>query len=235
VLAADDGTGRLVPIPDHPPLLDTICGDVRYSPIRRIVHVPITAYYAGERLTTMAALSDAIALGLVGEPVPAGTWVNMPVVTPDTRLEVGGALPPASPTQVFARGYRVDVFAFGGARGVQPLRNNTIPVAQASSLASGVATGTPPTLPAGFDAAPVFQLGIPAAPPTTAFNYTPLVTTVEVRLAAGVAPSVITRDTELFRRAATGAITAYQIDNVASYAVTTTVTNRPLQFVEGAP
>jgi hypothetical protein len=235
VLADSDGAGGFIPRTDHPYLIDSIPGDVRYAAVRRVIYVPVTASYAGELLTTIDALAEAIELGLVGEPVPAGTWQNMPVVPADTRLELGGAAAPLVPTEVYGRGYRVTVFPLGGDRGVQPLRNGSVPMGQEARLYSGVATGTPPTLPASADAQPVFQYGIPAAPPTTAFNYTPLVTQVDVRLATGVAPSAINSDPQLFARSATGGITGYYVDTVASYVVTTTVSNRQLQFQEGSP
>jgi hypothetical protein len=235
VLVDSDGGTGWIPRTDHLPFIDAIPGDAVYSPIRRVIYVPVTASYAGEVLTSIDALSEALELGLVAEPVPAGTWRNMPVVPPDTKLEVGGAAPPVLPTEVYGRGYRVTLFPLGGDRGTQPLRNGSMPVGQESRLFSGVATGTPPTLPAGSDAQVVFQYGIPAAPPATAFNYTPLVTQLDVRLANGVAPATIMNDPQLFARTATGGISAYYVDSVASYSVTTTVSNKQLQFQEGQP
>ncbi|MBZ0231551.1 MAG: hypothetical protein K8M05_04315 [Deltaproteobacteria bacterium] len=235
VLADSDGAGGWIPRADHPPLIDSIPGDVRYSPIRRVIYVPVTASYAGEVLPSVEALAEALDLGLVEEPVPAGTWRNMPVVPPDTKLEVGGGALPVDPTEVYGRGFRVTLFPLGGDRGVQPLRNGSMPVGQESRLFSGVPSGTPPTLPAGADAQPLFQYGIPAAPPTTSFNYTPLVTQLDVRLANGVAPSTITSDPQLFARTGSGGINGHYVDTVASYVVTTSVSNKPLQFEEGQP
>jgi hypothetical protein len=237
VLVNSDGAGGWTPRTDHPALIDSIPGDVRYSPIRRIIYVPVTASYSGEVLTSIEALNEALDLGLVTEPIPAGTWRNMPVVPPDTKLEVGGTPPvsPALPTEVYGRGYRVTLFPLGGDRGTQPLRNGSMPVGQESRLYSGVATGTPPMLPVSADAQPVFQYGIPAAPPTTAFNYTPLVTQLDVRLAMTVAPPTIMGDAQLFARSATGGINGYYTDTVANYTVTTTVSNKQIQFVEGQP
>ena len=140
---------------------------------------------------------------------------------------------PLAATEVYGRGYRVELFPLGDS--AQPLRNNPIPMGQESRLLSGVATGTPPVLPTALDAQPVFQYGIPTTPPTTTFNYTPLVTELDVRLANGVDPTTITNDTQLFKRAATGSITGYYTDTVASYVVTTTVSNKQIQFAEGAP
>jgi hypothetical protein len=238
VLVDSDGGTGWIPRTDHPALIDSIPGDVRYSPIRRILYVPVTATYAGEVITSVDALAEALELGIVAEPIPAGTWRNMPVVPPDTKLEVGGTptpMPPVLPTEVYGRGYRVTLFPLGGDRGTQPLRNGSMPVGQESRLYSGVATGTPPTLPVSADAQPLFQYGIPAAPPTTAFNYTPLVTQLDVRLANGVAPATIMGDPQLFARSATGGINGYYTDTVANYTVTTTVSNKQIQFQEGQP
>src|SRR5262245_21320176 len=133
VLADDNGSGGYTPRAGHPMLIDSIPGDTRYSPIRRIIYVPVTPLYAGELLASAEAIQEAFDLGLIREPVPAGTWVDMPVVPPGTLLDVGGTAVPPVPlpaTQVFGRGYRVDVFQLGGALGVQPLRNNLPPSGQ---------------------------------------------------------------------------------------------------------
>jgi hypothetical protein len=232
-----DDAGVFTPLPDHPPLIDTICGDLRYSALRRVINVPVTAKYGGELITTMAALADAIELGLVGDPVADGTWVNMPVVLPGTMLEVGDPTltPPVPTKQVYGRGYVVDVFELGTSLGRQPLRNGSIPIGQSSSLQSGVATGTPPVLSTAVDPQPVFQYAIPTAPPGMVFSYSPVTTDVVVRLATGIAPSAIVSDADLFKRSSTGSITGYYVTNVATYTVTTTVNNLQLQFAEGAP
>jgi hypothetical protein len=232
LLADDEGEGVFTPRADHPWLIDSIPGDPRYSAMRQIVWVPVTAAYGGELLTSVDALAEAFELGLIGEPVPSGTWRNMPVVVTGTHLELGGVEDPLAATEVFGRGHRVELFPLGIE---QPLRNNLVPVGQESRLLSGVETGDPPTLPTSTDSQPVFQYGVPSMPPTTAFNYTPLATALEVRLANGVGPAAIDADADLFARSSSGSITAYRTDNVASYLVTTTVTNRQIQFAEGAP
>lgn len=233
VLVDTDG---VTPI-GHPMLLDSIPGDSRYSQVRRIVLVPITASYAGELLTRTEAIGEALELGLISEPIAAGTWRSLPVVPPDTTLEVGGTAPPLAPTEVYAAGHIVTVFPLGGAFAIQPLRNGGVPVGQESRLISGVATGTPPVMPTSADAQPVFQYPIPTAAPTTTPNYTPLATQIDVRLTTGVAPTAITADTQLFRRSAavTGSINGYLTDTVASFTITTAVTMRHIQFQEGSP
>ncbi|HUQ02704.1 MAG TPA: hypothetical protein VM261_09430 [Kofleriaceae bacterium] len=216
-----DGNGVGV---DHPYLFDTVPGDPGYSALRRVIHVPITDAYHGERLTTLRALDDAIELGLVEPPVPSGTWFNAPMVPPGTTLEVGLGKPPVAPAEVYADGYRVDTFVFGGDRGVQPLRNGAVPNAQASMLREGSNVA--------FVAAPVFQLPVPAAPPTMASNYTPLCIRVEVRLGDGIVAADIHGDADLFTRSMTGSITA-TTHNVASFEISERIENWPLQFVEG--
>jgi hypothetical protein len=219
-----DGGGAPV---DHPWLLDTMPGDPAYSPLRRLQHVVVTAAYDGEVIATLRALADALELGLIEPPVPTGTWVNAPVVAPGTRLDVGGLAGPASPTQAYAGGVRVDHFVLGGERGVQPLRNGAIPVGQASELLEG--SSVRPL------AEPVFQYAAPAEPPTDAFNYTPLVNMVTVRLADGVvAEEAIFGDADLFVRSGTGSISATTAA-VESFEITEVVRNWPIQFEAGKP
>lgn len=231
ILANDDGAGNLTPRTDHPWLIDSIPGDARYSATRRLIYVPVTAAYDGQLLTSIDALNEAIELGLVGEPKPVGTWRNMPVVPPGTKLEVGGAAGPFEATKVYGRGFVIDLFTLGIP---QPLNSGRIPMGQEGRLLSGVATGMPPVLTTTLDAQPVFQYGIPAAAPTTTFNYTPVVTEIDVRLANGVDPTTITSDAQLFKRGTTGAVSGYYPDAVSNYVVTTTVTNKQIQFAEGS-
>lgn len=232
VLADPDGAGGFTPRA-HPFLLDSIPGDPGYSAIRRVIYVPVTPKYAGEILTSTAALEEALALGLVSEPVPAGTVRNMPVVAAGTKLEVSATLPAVAATEVYARGYRVELFPLGGALGIQPLRNGSPLGAQESRLLSGVTSGSPPVLPTGLDAQPVFQLGIPAVPPTTTPNYSPIVTEIDVRLATGIAPAAVLGDAQLFTRGSNGSISGYLTDNVATFTITATVSNKQIQFVDG--
>jgi hypothetical protein len=157
--------------------------------------------------------------------------MNLPVVRPNARLEVGPVAATVAALEVYAEGYRVEAFRLGY---VQPLRNGVVPLGAEARLLSGVA-GADGSLPTAADAQPVLQYGRPEAPPTTAFNYTPLVTAIDVRLATGVAPATITSDAQLFKRNANGGITGYFPATVAGYTVTTTVSNRQIQLQEGSP
>jgi hypothetical protein len=209
---------------DHPWLLDTIPGEPGYSPIRRIQHVAITAAYRGEVLPSLDALWDALELGLVRLPETAGTWIDAPVVAPGTTLEVGELDYPAEPIEAYAGGMRVDLFVFGGERGVQPVTGN-LPVGQVALLREAGA--------ASYTGA-IFQYGPPAEPPGEEFNYTPLVNVVEVDLADGVTADMITGDADLFRRSGNGRINGVT-DLVDDFEVTDIVRNWPMQFAEGAP
>jgi hypothetical protein len=230
ILANDDGAGNLTPRAGHPWLIDSIPGDARYSAMRRMIYVPVTNKYDNEVLTSIDALNEAIELGLVGEPKPIGTWRNMPVVPPGTKLELGGTAMPIEATKVYGRGFAIDLFPLALP---QPLSSGRIPMGQELRLLSGVPSGAPPVLTTTLDPQPVFQYGIPALPPTTTFNYTPVVTEIDVRLANGVDPTAITSDAQLFKRGMTGAVTGYYPDTLASYVVTTMVSNKQIQFAEG--
>jgi hypothetical protein len=212
-------------IDGHPWVLDSIPGDPAYSPFRKLQHVVITDLYDGEVLPTVRALEDAVELGLVDEPVPTGRWVDAPVVPPGTTLDVGRDTPDA-PIEAYAGGYRVDLFVFGGERGVQPVRGGGIPLGQASVVREAGQVK--------FSAAPIYQYGIPAEPATDGFNWTPLVTMVEVDLAAGVTDDAIVADADLFTRGMTGAITGMTA-SVDRFTITTTIRNLPVQFEEGWP
>lgn len=218
----------------HPALLDALPGDHGYSPVHGINDVVVTDAYNGELITTMEALADAIDLGLVSEPVPRKKFVDSPVVLPTTQLEVGGTDPDKAkvfPETVYARGYTVGIFRFGGDRGVQPQPSGGVllPVSQVSFL-RGPQGGA-------YEATrPVFQATIPAAPPAPPnekdYNYTPLSVVIEVDLT--VPASGITDDSQLFTRSATGSITG-TTSAVAAFRITSSILLLQLQFAEGAP
>jgi hypothetical protein len=216
----------LVPI-DHPGLIDALPGDHGYGPLHGINQVVVTDAYDGELITTMAALADAIDLGLVEEPVPIKMFVDTPIVLPSAKLDVGGGNPQVVPETLYARGYTVTAFRFGGALGVQPTGTTVLPVSQVSFLRD------PGKI---YDAAhPVFQATIPTMPPPPMVtNYTPLSVVVNVDMAPGTPASTITRDSELFTRSATGDITGTTAA-VAGFQITTSIQLLQLQFTDGMP
>lgn len=224
VLVEETGDGGWERV-DHPYLFDSIPGDPSYSPFRKIEHVYVTDAYDGEVIPTIRALEDAVELGLVVEPVSSGTWIDAPVVPPGVTLDVGRPDPDPA-IEVYAGGYRVDVFVFGGERGVQPVRNGGIPAGQASVVREAGEVR--------FGSEPIFQYGIPLEPASDGFNWTPVVTMLEVDLAAGIVGDAIVGDADLFVRSGGGSITG-MTPSVDRFTVTTTIRNLPIQFEEGWP
>jgi hypothetical protein len=211
---------------DHPPLVDSIPGDGPYNALHGVYQVVVTDAYAGELITTTAALADAIEIGLVLEPVPTATFINCPLVLPGTTLEIGDGAAPAIAEPVYARGHVAAMFRFGGELGVQPA-TSLIPASQVSLLREAMA--------ASHDATrPIFQATIPVEPPAMRANYTPASVVIQVDLAPGVTAAAITRDDELFTRNAMGAITGYTA-LVTRFEITTRTVNLQLQFADGAP
>ena len=223
VFYADTGAG-LVPI-DHPGLVDALPGDPAYSPLHTIVQVTVTSKYAGELITTPAALADAIELGLVETPVPSGNFVASPIVLPGTTLDVGGAAP-VPPVAIYGDGHVVGAFRFGGVLGVQPGA-----AFQPTSQVSYVREALGP----GYDTErPIFQATIPTAPPGMSANYTPLSVVINVDLAPGVPASQIVRDSDLFIRSPEGEITG-TTRAVSRFQVTDMSLVLQLQFADGQP
>ncbi|HMI93810.1 MAG TPA: hypothetical protein VK509_20695 [Polyangiales bacterium] len=107
VRRAKDGSAEPI---DHPDLIDSIPGDMSYSPFRALYEVFVTSAYAGERITSLRALEDAIELGLVEDPAPPTLYVDRPVAPAGTRLP-----PDAMPEPVYYRGRVAAQFRIGGA------------------------------------------------------------------------------------------------------------------------
>ncbi len=217
----------VVPV-DHPYVLDSLPGDNGYSPVRRLQHVRVTDRYAGELLPTVRALIDAEDLGLIEPAEPAGVWLSIPVVPPDTRLDVGDGIAPAPTVEVFAEGFRVDVFLIGGPYLEQPTTSSgSVPTGQLSFLAEAEDFDVD-------DDVPILQFGIPTEAPGDSHNYTPLATVLHVRLAPGVLASDITSDADLFTRSSRGSINGVT-DLVDSFEDTGVVKYWPVQIQEGSP
>lgn len=210
---------------DHLPLVDALPGDPAYSPLHGINQVVVTEAYAGELITTMDALADAIALGLVEEPVPIKMFVDSPLVLPSATLEVAVGTN-ASPEMLYARGYIAAAFRFGGALGVQPTGSLVLPTSQVSFVRE--------PLQGSYDARrPIFQAAIPTMPPPLA-TYTPLSVVVNVDLAPATLASSITGDSDLFMRGPRGEIIG-TTPAVAQFQITSSILLLQLQFMEGMP
>lgn len=105
VLVGEDGHAI-----DHLPIVDVVPGDAGYSPFWTVWKVRVTPAYRGELLTSVAALREAVALGLVEEPTPAGREAHAPIVTRDTVVMRSADLPTAPHGSVFYRGEQVASF-----------------------------------------------------------------------------------------------------------------------------
>jgi hypothetical protein len=215
----------------HPPLVEVVPGDIDYEPVHTVFNVAFTDKYAGEKITTLGALSDAIDLQLVQAPVGIKVFVNWPIVRPGLQLEVGGA-GPVPPTPVYARGYLVDSFPLGGMLGRQPNPRGLLPTSQVSFLReAGKAT---------YDMAhPIFQATIPTAAPGMNPNYTPVSLIVHVDLVPSKTVADIHKDSDLFARSPSGDIMSANLGStggpVAGFIVTSQLTDLQIQFAEGAP
>ena len=72
----------------HPDLIDSIPGDMAYSPLRQIYVVFVTERYRGERITSLRALEDAAELGLVRSPQPQPYFVNCAVTLSTVQIQI---------------------------------------------------------------------------------------------------------------------------------------------------
>jgi hypothetical protein len=221
------GTGNpmstsFMQLPDHPPLVGVVPGDPEYQPVHMIYRVEVTEKYDGQRITTLAALSDAIELQLIQPPVSIKVFVNWPIVRSGLKLEVGpGASIP--PTPVYAHGYVVDGFPLGGARGMQPAPFGLLPTSQVSFLRE-------PGQPDYDTSHPIFQATIPSGSNP---SYTPVSAVVNVDLVNRNAMD-IHRDSDLFNRM-DGNIMSANLSNVARFTVTNQLIDLQIQFTEGSP
>jgi hypothetical protein len=203
-------------------LVDALPGDRGYSPFHTVFRVVVTPAYAGQLITTPAALADAIELGLVDEPEATGSLVASPLVLPITTLEVGAG-DPAVPIAVYARGYRVGMFQLGGGLSVR--------AASGLALTSDVSF-VREAQTASFDHnRPIFQATIPTS---ALSSYTPLSATINVDLAEDVEATDIKQDSDLFIRSPSGAITGTS-PKVSHFEVTGQNLLLQLQFADGQP
>jgi hypothetical protein len=119
-LAYCDSEGQ--PLPDrrvdHPLLFDSVPGDADYSQVWAINYVCVTPAYAGQRITTLLALSDAYELGLALEPRAPLAWRHSPAIMEGVTL-VGATDLPAL-TTAYCRNYRFTVVDFGAAGEIDP-------------------------------------------------------------------------------------------------------------------
>jgi len=98
----------------HPDLIDSIPGDMAYSPLRQIFTVYVTDRYRGERITSIRALEDAAELGLVTSPAPSEFFVNCAVVAQTVQIQVTDDGSSTVGADAYYRGRIVKQFCAGG-------------------------------------------------------------------------------------------------------------------------
>jgi hypothetical protein len=212
-LVQKDGD-TITPI-NHPFIANAIPGDAGYSPLWMIQDVVVTEHYHGEVLPSLAALTDAVDLGLVEDPMPAMLWMDGPIVAYGTTLDMGAGVPPGATTVVYAHGYGVDMFMLGGAKALRTqAKAGKLPKGDAHSLLVGNAVNPMKQ--------PLFQNG--TAP------WTPAVRIVNCRVTAADPndPTTIIEDeAQLFARDMMGALMA-ATPRVISWSFATGSKNWPI-------
>jgi hypothetical protein len=113
MLMRRDQTQTLTPVA-HPRIADALPGDRGYSPFWALFVVEVTDRYAGEQLTSLEAVDEAIDRGLALPPVATENGVNFPVIAGDARIAVGGDQQPIGPNgEIYVRGLRVRHYDLG--------------------------------------------------------------------------------------------------------------------------
>ena len=222
---ADGGVVRTSEVV-HAPIIDSVPGDASYSPVVRISAVCVTPLYAGEVLPSRRALEDAVALGLVEEPVPTTTIMHMPVLGTDVMIDVGADAPIGPAALVYFEGVAITRFLLGGDVGGRL----TLPGAS-TVLRTGRVYRLKKTGDAAY-AETVFstprRMGEGPHP-----SYTPIWRVVDVTMSAAFVPGSVTTESALFTVMGT-TLTPVHPD-LTSFVLTETYVNHELQFEEGTP
>ncbi len=131
VVVERDGNDNLVQT-GHYAIIDSIPGDLGYSPYWRVFFLEVTETYRGEIMPSFAAVDEAIGLGIVGEPTNPGIVVNCPVVASDVRMAVGDEGEPVPPPTFFYwDGMTVNYYNFGP---IENLDMGRVPVSEMYTL-----------------------------------------------------------------------------------------------------
>jgi hypothetical protein len=113
MLMRRDENRMLTPVA-HPMIADALPGDRGYSPFWALFVVEVTDRYAGEQLTSLEAVDEAIDRGLALPPVATDNGVNLPVTDGAARIAVGGGQEPIGPNgELYVRGLRAHYYDLG--------------------------------------------------------------------------------------------------------------------------
>jgi hypothetical protein len=111
---------------EHPLVLDTLPGEAGYTPYVEVFRVALRRSGRGRQFPSFDAVDEGLRRGMLEAPVRSGRYTHVAVVGDDVRLEVDdGAY--ASPTRLYARGFRVPVFDFNAAHGTALLEAGQVP------------------------------------------------------------------------------------------------------------
>lgn len=214
------GENMFEPI-DHPMVVNALPGDPGYNPLHAIVQVVVKDPDERRVFPSIEALTDGAELGYIDEAKQRATrtFINIPIVPAGTPIQTGdtrdvNVLPNV---KLYARGYEVEAFRFGGTLGVQPLPF-MLPTRDVSFIRK--------QREADYNLArPVFQAAPSASP--GGVTYSALTRVIRVDLDS---TTDITSDAELFNRdPVTGAIMT-SIAPVLLHEITTTTLVLQLQF-----
>lgn len=113
VVMERDEAGELQRTP-HPTIIDSIPGQVGYSPFWSLLILEVEEAYQGELITSFPAIEEAQRLGLVKAPVIADIAINCPIVAAGVSIEVGGGVEAIeAKADFFWRGMIVSGFDLG--------------------------------------------------------------------------------------------------------------------------
>ncbi len=208
----------------HPNVFESIPGDRAYTPFHTLWLVCVTDRYAGEVIVSRRGLADAIALGLVVEPVPLGLVGAFPMTLPEIALDVADGAPPAGPLTGYYEGTRASYFHIGGEpAGLYEFASALLKPARVYRLVKEDDEAFEQvvfSVPRRVDGAPN-----PA--------YVPLWQIVEVTMAATYADGGATAEAQLFT--ITGAVLTPVHPEIASFVSTETLVHWEIQYAEGSP
>ncbi len=212
-------TGDVVTPLHSPYIVNALPGDAGYSPLWLVQDVVVTEHYHGEVLASVEALTDAVDLGLIEEPVPALLYMDGPIVAQGTVLDMGMGQPTRSTTEVYAHGYRADMFFLGGATPLKVIaKAGKLPKGDVHMVSLGNAVSPMKT--------PLFQnLSTP---------WTPMVRVINCRATPPDATdptTILTSETQLFTRDMMGNL-AQATGRVISWQLSTSNKNWPILAAE---
>jgi hypothetical protein len=217
-LVSKDAGGTVTPLA-HAYIASAIPGDPGYSPMWMVQDVVVTDKYHGEVLPSIEAISDAVDLGMVEDPVPAALFMDGPIVPQGTLLDMGMDRPAQPTLEIYAHGLRVDMFALGGSHALQPMsKPGRIPRGDAHMLLIGNAVNP--------QKAPLFQ--------NLSSPWTPAVRPINCRITPpdpADPTTVVVDEAQLFTRDMMGQL-AQATARVISWQMTTTTKNWPILWQE---